>query len=84
MEPFTGGQVGRRDSGERDAWDRCQVSKKHFEALAAALKESRFLPGNEAADVQWERCVEAVAAVGADFDPNFDRKRFLAACGVEV
>ncbi len=59
------------------------MTKKHFEALAAALRENRFLPDNEAANVQWERCVEAVAAVGADFNPRFDRARFLAACGME-
>lgn len=59
------------------------MTKKHFNALAAALKENRFLPGNEAADVQWERCVEGVASVCVEFAPRFDRARFLAACGVE-
>lgn len=57
------------------------MSRKHFEALAAALSASahRF-------DSEHDRVVaaETVADTCAHFNPNFDRARFLKACGVEV
>ena len=70
------------------------MSKKHLEALAAALKFIKpsgnpvcrpqdvkvFLAGQEK---EWTYATEAVADVCARFNPNFDRARFLAACGVE-
>ena len=64
------------------------MTKKHFVALAAALKEARLFDAAETArsieaDTQWERTIEGIAAVCADFSPRFDRARFLAACGVE-
>jgi hypothetical protein len=67
------------------------MSKKHFEALAAALKEARpFTKGYNTPDqvgavlLPWEESCLAVAGVCARFNPNFDRARFLKACGVEV
>ena len=64
------------------------MSKKHFEALAAALNETR--PGftgtrKDCSDRMkvWFKDVDAITEVCAIFNPNFDRARFLAACGVE-
>ena len=50
------------------------MSKKHYEALAAALHEER------GAEDEWLACVHAVADVCATFNPRFDRERFLSAC----
>lgn len=60
------------------------MTKKHFEALAAALKAEQ--PGTNwdpNKHVQYRLDVRAVADVCARFNPNFDRARFLKACGVE-
>ena len=61
------------------------MTKKHFEALAAALNGVGPLHGDMSTKdaIQWRSDVEAVAAVCARFNPNFDRTRFLKACGVE-
>lgn len=58
------------------------MSKKHFEALAAALKAMQPHLTEELI-YQWELDCDAVADVCARFNPNFDRARFLTACGVE-
>ena len=59
------------------------MTRKHFKALADALKATRpdptFLPEWD----QWEFCLREVAAACQSFNPNFDRARFLAACGWE-
>lgn len=64
------------------------MQKRHFEALAAALRAVK--PGNNEAArltpvayLQWSRDVNAAANVLASFNPRFDRARFLQACGVE-
>ena len=57
------------------------MSKKHFQALAEALKSARAL-GNPLTDVQWMCDVKGVANVCARFNPLFDRAKFLKACGV--
>lgn len=64
------------------------MTRKHFEALAAALKEhGQTALGDSAtahdpqalfADLTW-----SIADTCARFNPNFDRTRFLKACGVE-
>jgi hypothetical protein len=61
------------------------MTKKHFEALAAALSKSRAAaqPLEGLGFAQWYRDTRAVADVCARFNPNFARARFLAACGVE-
>ena len=64
------------------------MTKKHFEALAAALFEAREHTGHNASwddgvDAQWLKDVAVVADVCATTNPRFDRARFLAACGVE-
>jgi hypothetical protein len=63
------------------------MTKKHFEALAAALRESRQACGDLRQVEQWRRDVEAVILAHSQSDPVFDsgdRARFLKACGVEV
>ena len=60
------------------------MTRKHFEALAAALKitgPAGYLTSGEGH--QWRADVEQVADVCARFNPTFDRARFLAACGVQ-
>lgn len=66
------------------------MSKKHFEALAAALAVAaphKVGPFDDHVDRayrgQWCEDVSAVADVCEKFSPRFDRARFLAACGVE-
>ena len=57
------------------------MSKKHFRALAQELHRVR--PSELAgriADVQWEACIHAVAAVCAESNECFDRERFIEAC----
>jgi hypothetical protein len=61
------------------------MSRKHFKALAEALKAER--PGdnwNPNKRVQWELDVKAIANTCATFNANFKRQRFLLACGVEA
>ena len=68
------------------------MSKKHFVALATALRGSE--PKNDggvftakeqtARFIQWQIDVENITSVCARFNPNFDRARFLKACGVEA
>jgi hypothetical protein len=68
------------------------MTRKHFEALAAALKAAQRDPelvpddapvDTQYADDKWLDAVYAVTDVCASFNPNFDRARFLKACGVE-
>jgi hypothetical protein len=58
------------------------MTKKHFEALAAALKAERPMRQLVTFD-QWKKDCVVIANTCQDFNPNFDRARFLAACGVE-
>lgn len=73
------------------------MSKKHFIKLAAALKASKPLPVDRTQTdllpdaeyvsltslTQWRIDVRAVADVCASFNGNFDRVRFLSACGLD-
>jgi hypothetical protein len=69
------------------------VSKKHFIALASVLLSLHPRPFEDAtaeavhlfdgAMVQWQRTVEAVASFCAGQSGNFDRSRFLDACGFD-
>jgi hypothetical protein len=60
------------------------MSRKHFIALAAALKAEKP-GGNWCANkhVQWALDVKAIANTCARFNNNFKRERFLTACGLE-
>jgi hypothetical protein len=70
------------------------MTRKDFEAIAVALKAAQPDRGNRyaprtlqtkgaAARTQWERDVDAVAAVFAAGNPRFDLARFRRACGWE-
>ena len=49
------------------------MSKKHFIALAALIKSSR--------DKYTDQQIQELSSFCASFGPNFDRSRFVAACG---
>ena len=49
------------------------MSKKHFIALAAVIKANRAVWSDES--------IQQVAEFCARFGPNFDRSRFIDACG---
>jgi hypothetical protein len=58
------------------------MSKKHFIALAAALKTQR--PSDSApSEVKqlWECCVKVVADVAGEFNGRFHWHTFIDACG---
>jgi hypothetical protein len=60
------------------------MSRKHFIALAEALKHekpSKNWNANKMA--QWKLDVKAIADVCCEFNNNFDRSRFLSACEYE-
>jgi hypothetical protein len=61
------------------------MSKKHFEALAAALKSVKSVQGfpPRTPEATWVTTCLTIANTLQDFNPRFDRARFLAACGVE-
>ena len=66
------------------------MTKKHFEALAAAVREARIdvqdyeqYEGDGGGADTLLRVTGRLADVCAQFSPRFDRTRFLAACGVE-
>lgn len=72
------------------------MSKKHFEAVAAAIRnlyaatDIRETPHQSVSDNEITTAklfgirytAEAVADAFADANPRFDRNRFLAACGL--
>lgn len=72
------------------------MTRKHFEAIAAALKAEKPVTHDEdgfcgscdfcddsGARRTWRRSVLAVADVCGTFNHHFDRDRFLTACGME-
>lgn len=56
------------------------MTRKHFQALADAMKSTQPIAGPVFAMAQWRADVEAVADVLRQFNSNFDRERFYAAC----
>lgn len=70
------------------------MSKKHYIKLAACLNQTKPIRDDSRKGVevmlyaqsatQWQKDVEAVADVCASDNGNFNRARFLAACGLEV
>jgi len=68
------------------------MTRKHFAAIAAALKATK--PENLPIDAfnrsafeagtwdAWSATVFSVTDTVAQFNPNFDRDRFLTACGL--
>ena len=64
------------------------MTRKDYVNFAAMLKENRAMAGSTKnatlitnATVNW--IAEDMAHIFADDNPNFDRARFLAACGVK-
>jgi hypothetical protein len=60
------------------------MSKKHFNALAAALLDVLPTDPQSRERQQWSRDVQAIATVCKRFNPLFDTARFLEACGVRI
>ena len=64
------------------------MTRKHFNAIAEALRTSFIEDYVEedvdawAAEYQRTACCRAVATALSQFNPNFNRSRFLEACGV--
>ena len=54
------------------------MTKKHFIALAAALREVAAHPRNDSAT--HVACCHAIADAAEAFNPRFDRAKFLKAC----
>lgn len=68
------------------------MTKKHFQALADALKDTHDrltrIQASRPVDcadalMGWRQTVNDVADVCAQTNPRFNRARFLKACGVE-
>ena len=65
------------------------MTRKHFNLLAGALWAVRPKPPisgtmiHGALTVQWQADCEAVADVCQKANANFNRDRFLSACGIE-
>ena len=56
------------------------MTRMHFEAIARAVRETVYrcsLNGNQA-----EMLARLMADTCEEFNPRFDRERFLRACGV--
>lgn len=59
------------------------MTKKHFEALAQALKSERPSVSWSNKYIQWCQDVKAVADVCGEFDDAFDFEWFYEACGAK-
>ena len=62
------------------------MSKKHFEAIAAEIKELyQRATRHESPDEKTGVCnvARSLARVFSEFNPRFDRHRFLSACGLQ-
>jgi hypothetical protein len=60
------------------------VTRKHFEVIAAVINNYTGIPNQHVSpDAVLEQVARDLAREFKTFNPNFDRARFLAACGVE-
>ena len=60
------------------------MTRKHFNDMAARLKWHK--PEPEASDevkATWLKLVEEMAGLCSNYNANFNRGRFLEACGVD-
>jgi hypothetical protein len=58
------------------------MSRKHFVVVAATLRLQLEAAISEEAKRAVRETIRALAVDFCDFNPNFDRNRFLAACGL--
>lgn len=61
------------------------MTRKHFNEMAGRLKWHK--PDADASDetkAVWLKLVEEMAGMGKMFNGNFDRNRFMTACGVDA
>lgn len=56
------------------------MSRKHYIALARLLWAARPSKIDAAGQAQWHADIDAVADACQQFNPAFDRARFIAAC----
>lgn len=59
------------------------MTKKHFEAIATALREARELADGADGPAGVDIAIRAIADACEDFNDHFDRDRFERACGWE-
>lgn len=60
------------------------MSKKHFAELAARMRKIRNrINDNKVALTVWAEMVKELASFCTNQNSNFDRDRFLSACGLE-
>lgn len=57
------------------------MTRKHFIALAEALKAARPSIIRPEEEKGWRKAVEAVASAARQFNPRFNPDRFRDACG---
>ena len=63
------------------------MSRKHFEALAAALRSNAPSPNSNSYEIEaelFESIVNAVAGACERANPRFDYERFLKASGFSI
>lgn len=65
------------------------LTRKHFQSLAAALRSTKptieqcgYSEALALATEHWAHTCRAIANVCATTNPQFDRAKFLAACGI--
>lgn len=58
------------------------MTRKHFQAIANEFSRAMETTQNKGEDTAIELLAEGVADRLAEFNPAFDRDKFLAACGV--
>lgn len=59
------------------------MSKKHFNAIASTIR-ANVERSNDAERFRLRVLASELADQFAGFNPNFDRARFITACGVEA
>lgn len=52
------------------------MTRKHFKAIATAIKNTKSLKGQDKKDL-----VDEISRTFLDLNPLFDKERFVAACG---
>jgi hypothetical protein len=84
------GMAGALERATRRASAGCEVSRRDYVTLAAALRRERPEPegfadpdrASELAFDVWRACVARVADALKGDNPRFDRDRFYTACGL--